>query len=83
MFEWLIEKIFVALGSIAISSFLVSIGTFMIIPVVTMFVAVFVATSNKIKNRAVKILIVLLPALYFASGIVGFFLFGMWMAVDI
>jgi len=79
MFEWLL----VALGVVALSAFLVSIGTFMIIPVVTMFVAVFVATSNKIKNRAVKILIVLLPALYFASGIVGFFLFGMWMAVDI
>ena len=77
MFEWLLA----ALGVIAISSCLVSIGTFMIVPVVSMFVAVFAATSSKIKNRTVKILIVLLPALYFLSGIVGFFLLGIWMSM--
>jgi len=77
MFEWLLA----ALGVMAISSCLVSIGTFMIVPVVAMFVAVFVATSDKIKNRAAKILIVLLPALYFLSGIVGFFLFGMLVSI--
>ena len=80
MIEWLIEKILMGFGVIAFSAFLVSLYTFMIAPCVAIFGALAVADLTRIKRRW-KILIVLVPSIYFLGGLIMGYLMLAWMCL--
>ena len=75
---WLIEKIILVFGSIALSSFLLGAYTYWIVPIMAMFAVCYLAIF-KIKNRLAKILIVLLPGLYFVGGVIISIFLMLWM----
>jgi len=80
LFEWLIEKIIVALGCVALSAAIVSIYTYFVLPIVTWLGALAIVEVTHIKRRW-KILIFAIPTLYFGGGLIMSFLLMIWMGL--
>ena len=80
MLEWLLQKIIIALGYVALSAFIVSIYTHFILPIVTLLAALAIVEVTHIKRRW-KILIFTIPTIYFVGGFIIAYFIMIWMGL--
>ena len=78
MFEWLIEKIVLAVGFVVLFAFVVSFKTFFVVPI-AVIAGCYLAARLWIKKRVYQILVVGLPVLYFVGGFIISIFIMLWM----